>query len=168
MKRQLIFIAVFALFGCINANAQKSKLKYLLVEIYSDSSFVKLDTITQHSIKVYKVSKTKKREIAVLPQQVFYSKNSKAIGNILLKVDEREFSIKTKKLRNKFAVLKVYINDNVNSNVTDLSIKSGDVIYKLSSCTECHRIQMIQLSVVANSNNNLTTGYKRLDDYIFK
>lgn len=168
MKRQLIFIAVFALFGCTNANAQKSKLKYLLVEIYSDSSFVKLDTTIKHSIKLYALKKNTKREITALPQQVFYSSKSKKNEEILLKVDEKEFNINTKKLRNKFAVLKVYINENASSNNANLLIKKGDVIYKLATCNECHTIEIIQPSIIADSNNNLTTGYKRLDDYIFK
>jgi hypothetical protein len=167
MKHHFIFIVIFVLFGCINANAQSSKLKYLLVEVYTDSGFIKLDTAKQ-SIGVYSLKKNKKKEIRSLPEQIFCFGKSKSAENILLEIDNKDFNISTKKVQSKFAVLKVYINADAVNNNTDLVIKSGDVIYKLENCTKCHKIEVLQLPIIVGSDGSPTTGYKVLNDYILK
>jgi hypothetical protein len=167
MKKHFIFISLFVLLGCINTNAQSSKLKYLLLEIYTDSSFISLDTI-KHSVDFYLLKRNTKQEIKALPEQIFSLRKIPKIKSLLLKIDNREFSISVKRVQSKFAVLKIYINGNVVDNRADLRIKNGDVIYKLASCTECHKIEVIQLPIIVGSDGSPTTGYKGLNDYLFK
>lgn len=167
MKHHFIFILIFVFFGCINANAQGSKLKYLLVEVYVDSGFIKLDT-AKHSMGVYLLKKSKKKKIKSLPQQIFCFGKSKSTENILLEIDNKDFNISAKKVQSKFAVLKVYINADAVNNNTDLVVKSGDVIYKLANCTKCHKIEVFQLPIIVASDGSPTTGYKVLNDYILK
>ena len=166
MKSHLIFIACFILSAGINANAQSRKLKYLLIEVYADSSFMKLDTL-KHNVGVYSIKK-KKEVITPLPQQIFCLQKNKGVKNIVVKINNREFDISTAKVRSKFAVLKIYINENLINNTANLLVKSGDVIYKLTSCTECHKIELTQLSIIINSDGSPTTRYKVLDDYLLK
>ena len=165
--KHLIFIAVFVLFGSVNANAQSNTLKYLLVEVYADSNFIKLDT-ARHSIGVYSIRKNKKKEIRALPQQIFCFGRNKNVEKILLEIDGKRFNINVKKIESKFAILKVYINVDAVNNNADLMIKNGDVIYKLARCTKCHKIEILLLPIVVDSDGNPTTGYKVLNDYIFK
>ncbi len=166
MKKHFIFISIFVLLGCINTKAQSSKLKYLLLEIYADSSFINLDT-TNHSVGFYSFKKNKKQEIKALPKQIFCLRKNQNAESLLLKIDTKEFNINVKRVQGKFAVLKIYINANAVNNKTDFLIKNGDVIYKLASCTECHKIEVIKLPVIV-SNGSPTTGYKVLNDYILK
>lgn len=167
MKKHFIFISIFVLLGCINTNAQSSKLKYLLLEVYADSSFIKLDT-TKHSVDFYSFKRNIKQEIKALPKQIFCLRKNQNAKSLLLKIDTREFSISVKRVQSKFAVLKIYINVNAVDNKADLLIKNGDVIYKLASCTECHKIEVIKLPIIVGSDGSPTTGYKVLNDYILK
>lgn len=168
MKRDLFFIVAFVLFGYVNANAQSNKLKYLLVEVYTDSGFIKYDS-SKHNIGIYLVKKNKKKEIKALPQQVFCFGKNKNAENVLLEIDGKGFNINTKKVQSRFAVLRAYINaDEVNNTNAALAIKNGDVIYKLSDCTKCHKLEVLLLPIVVGSDGNPTTGYKVLNDYILK
>jgi hypothetical protein len=167
MKRHFIFILLSVLFGYINANAQNSKLKYLLVEVYTDSGFINLDT-AKHSMGVYSLKKNKKKEIKALPQQIFCFGKSKSPENILLEIGKNDFNISIKKVQSKFAVLKVYMNADALNNNANIAIKGGDVIYILTNCINCHKIEVLQLPIIVGSDGSPTTGYKVLNDYILK
>lgn len=132
------------------------------MEVYTDSNFVKIDTL-RHDMNIYSIEGNAKNEIEALPHQVFCFSKNRNVKNLLLKIENHEFDVSTYMLRDQFAVLKLYMNANVANNNRSLVIKNGDAIYILASCTNCHKIEVIPLAVVVYS-----TGYEYLNDYIFK
>lgn len=165
MKHFLISIVFIVLAGSINANAQNNKIRYLLIEVYADTGFTKLDTAS-HSIGIYSIKGNKKKAISALPHQIFSFKKTKRVEDILLAIGDKEFNVSIRMLQSEFAILKVYMNGDAVNNDTSLVIKNGDVIYKLSNCTNCHKIEIIPLSIITDSDGRPTTGYKVLNDYI--
>lgn len=106
------------------------------------------------------------KAISALPHQIFCFKKTKRVEDILLEIGNKEFNVNIRMLQSEFAVLRVFMNADAVNNNTSLMIKNGDVIYKLSNCTKCHKIEIIPLLIIADSDRRPTTGYKFLNDYI--
>jgi hypothetical protein len=169
MIKKTLFISTLFLLYSINIHAQNAKTKYFLVELYVDSSLQKLDT-TKHEVMLY--SQSKKYTVEKKEDKLFCTKKIKPNKELLLSIAGNQIKVRltSQALRNKFIVLKIYVNPSViNKEDVLLTVKSADVIYLLNKCNgNCHRLEIVHPKTVSGSNNEPTTGYKILDKYIFE
>lgn len=153
----------------INIHAQITKTKYFLVELYVDSSLQKLDT-TKPELMLH--SQSKKYTIEKKEDRLFCTKKIKPNKELLLSIAGNQIKVRltSQALRNRFIVLKFYINPSSTSKEDVLlAVKNADVIYLLNKCNgNCHRLEILHPKIVSGSNNEPTTGYKILDKYIFE
>lgn len=164
MSKSILFIVSFVALAIINGNAQSSRTKYFLVQLYADSLMQRIDT-GKHGIALDAGSKVVAKDTGL-----YCIKSSKPIKEVLLNIDGHQLKLRltSQALRGKFTVLKTYINQDARDENVFFTVKNGDVIYILNRCdTECHRVQIVHPKVTADGNNKPTTGYKILDKYIF-